>query len=202
LSEDEDRGALDARREQWEIMWTKAAVRRSRRPLPAQVRRAWEEGWFPRAARLLEVGCGKGNTARWLARNGYRVTAIDFSCSAIEMARRAQPRKSRLRFAEHDICSGPPPGGPFGALLDWGCLQGVPYVGKEAYARNLAAVSEDDARLLLFHHAPAGAGASVMNAVEELLAVEFELVEAAECAEVWTNKLRPGVALRFRRRRS
>jgi hypothetical protein len=117
------------------------------------------------------------------------------------MVRRAYLPQSGLRFAEHDICSGPPPGGPFGALLDWGCLQGVPYVGKEAYARNLAAVSEEDARLLLFHQAPAGAEARVIHAVEGLLTVEFELLEAAECTEMWTDKPRPGVALRFRRRR-
>jgi hypothetical protein len=70
-------------------------------------------------------------------------------------------------------------------------------VAKEAYARNLAAVSEEDARLLMFHHARPGGETSVADAVEELLAPEFELVESEPCMSRY-----PGVALRFRRRRS
>lgn len=184
-------------REWWESMWVEACRRQLRRPVHPQVRMACEQEWFPRGARLLDVGCGTGQAAAWLARVGYQVTGIDFSQSAIGWARRTHSGQSQLRFAEHDICSGPPPGGPFGALLDWGCLHVVPEVAKAAYARNLAAVSDENARLLLFHIASPGTEGSVISAVEELLVPEFELVGSEECKS-W----RPGVVFRFSRRPS
>jgi cyclopropane fatty-acyl-phospholipid synthase-like methyltransferase len=203
MSEHEARAALDANRQWWEEMWLEARARRSQRPVPDQVRAACERQWFPRGARLLEIGCGAGNTAAWLARQGYRVTAIDFSRTAIETARRAHSGQPRLRFIEHDISGGPPPGGPFGALLDWGCLHVVADAAKEAYVRNLAAVSEEGARLLLFHAASPGVQASVTRAVDELLAGEFELVLAEECISTWQGPRGwPGVSLSFRRRRT
>ena len=41
----------------------------------------------PRGARVFEIGCGNGVTAKALARLGYDVTAVDTSVSGIEMAR-------------------------------------------------------------------------------------------------------------------
>jgi cyclopropane fatty-acyl-phospholipid synthase-like methyltransferase len=39
-------------------------------------------------ARVLEIGCGRGTTALWLASQGYRVIAADISPSAVESVRR------------------------------------------------------------------------------------------------------------------
>ena len=41
-----------------------------------------------RPGRALDIGCGAGLHAAWLARQGYRVTGLDFSEPAIVMARR------------------------------------------------------------------------------------------------------------------
>ncbi len=38
--------------------------------------------------RALEVGCGTGGNATWLARQGWQVTAVDYSMVAIEKGRR------------------------------------------------------------------------------------------------------------------
>ena len=36
----------------------------------------------------IDLGCGAGNYAIWLAKNGFRITGIDFSASAINLARK------------------------------------------------------------------------------------------------------------------
>jgi SAM-dependent methyltransferase len=42
------------------------------------------------AGRALDLACGEGRNALWLAGRGWRVTAVDFSAVAIEKARRLQ----------------------------------------------------------------------------------------------------------------
>jgi SAM-dependent methyltransferase len=41
--------------------------------------------------RALDLGCGAGRSAIWLADRGWRVTAVDFSDTALGMARTARP---------------------------------------------------------------------------------------------------------------
>lgn len=38
--------------------------------------------------RAIDLGCGEGRNAIWLARNGWNVTGVDFSAVAIDKARR------------------------------------------------------------------------------------------------------------------
>lgn len=40
---------------------------------------------FPEGSHILEIGCGNGKTAVFLRGQGYKVTAMDFSQSAIDM---------------------------------------------------------------------------------------------------------------------
>lgn len=46
--------------------------------------------WVPELTpgRALDLGCGHGRTARFLAQGGWRVDGIDFICSAVEESRR------------------------------------------------------------------------------------------------------------------
>ena len=50
----------------------------------------------------LDVGCGTGRHALWLAREGARVTALDFSAGMLAAAR-AKPGAEAVRFVAHDL---------------------------------------------------------------------------------------------------
>jgi SAM-dependent methyltransferase len=52
-----------------------------------------EEAADLRPGRALELGCGEGRNARWLAERGWRVTAVDFSPVALERARALAERR-------------------------------------------------------------------------------------------------------------
>jgi malonyl-CoA O-methyltransferase len=55
-----------------------------------------------RGLRALDLGCGTGRHARWLARAGARVVAIDFSAGMLAQAR-AKIDPSRVHFGVADL---------------------------------------------------------------------------------------------------
>src|SRR5437588_11801910 len=62
-----------------------------------------------RPCRALELGCGTGASAVWLAQQGFDVTALDLSAAAIACARqRADEAGARVRFLVADVLHPPP----------------------------------------------------------------------------------------------
>lgn len=71
--------------------------------------------------RTLEVGCGTGTNALWLAEQGFDVLAVDISPLAIEKAR-AKPNPGKCRFEVLDFMKAEAPGAPFDFVFDRGVL--------------------------------------------------------------------------------
>ena len=64
-------------------------------------------------ARALDVGCGEGADAIWLAEQGWTVTAIDVAPTAIERGRaEAERRDLSIEWLAADLLADPP-AGPF-----------------------------------------------------------------------------------------
>ncbi len=64
------------------------------------------------AGRALDLACGEGRNAIWLASRGWQVTAADFSAVALERGRKlAAERDVELEWVEADVTTfGPEPG--------------------------------------------------------------------------------------------
>ncbi len=60
--------------------------------------------------RAIDLGAGEGRHALWLARNGWQVTAVDFSSVGIERAR-AQPGADGVDWVVEDVRGWSPPAG-------------------------------------------------------------------------------------------
>ncbi|MCK6371041.1 MAG: methyltransferase domain-containing protein [Gammaproteobacteria bacterium] len=73
----------------------------------------------------LDVGCGAGTYSLYLARRGFRVTAIDFMPQAVAMLRRrAAVDGLDIDAVEADITRWEPPH-PYDVVLDVGCLHSL-----------------------------------------------------------------------------
>jgi SAM-dependent methyltransferase len=76
-----------------------------------------------RPGRMLELGCGPGNDAIWLARQGFSVTGVDISEQAVaEARRRAESAGVKATFQRLDFMVGDVPGAPFDMAFDRGCF--------------------------------------------------------------------------------
>lgn len=79
---------------------------------------------LPDVGRVLDVGCGAGRYAVWLAEHGYAVTAVDPSETQVELARSKAAEhgvEDRVQVAHGDVRDIPVADGAFDATL---CLGG------------------------------------------------------------------------------
>src|SRR5690242_13812772 len=70
--------------------------------------------------RTLEIGCGTGTNALWLAAHAFDVLATDVSPRAIERARKKGAGVANCRFEVLDFLAAEPAGGPFELVFDRG----------------------------------------------------------------------------------
>jgi len=75
---------------------------------------------IPTAGHALELACGSGSAAVWLAQRGLTVWGVDVSAVAIEQADELARRhgvSDRCRFSVADLDDGLPPGPPVDMVL-------------------------------------------------------------------------------------
>jgi SAM-dependent methyltransferase len=86
---------------------------------------------------VLEIGCGSGTNAMWLASEGYNYCGVDISEEAIRIAtEKAKQNNIDANFIAADILKNPPVE-KFDAVFDKGCLHGFT---KECDRADFAAV--------------------------------------------------------------
>lgn len=102
--------------------------------------------------RALDVGCGTGRDAVYLATRGWQVTAVDISATAIARARqRAAQGHAEVHWITGDVSQlatlGLKPG--YTLLYDLGCIQGLPDPARKSTLRALTELAAPGAMLVL-----------------------------------------------------
>ncbi len=95
---------------------------------------------FPRGGRAIDIGCGTGTNAVYLARRGLTVVGIDVSRRAIALARRRAKHAGvscDLRVGDVTRLDRLPMSDVFDMALDIGCFHVLPRDGQRRYAGSL-----------------------------------------------------------------
>jgi len=105
--------------------------------------------------RALDLGCGTGTNAISLAQRGWQVTGIDFSMTAIWIARRKARRAGvQVDFRVGDVTDLSDLDGPYNYALDIGCLHAVDPAGRQNYAAGLARLVQPGGHYMLYAWLP------------------------------------------------
>lgn len=138
--------------------------------------------------RALDLGCGTGTDAIYLAEAGWEVVGADFAPEAIATARaRAIAAGSAATFVTGDVSRLRAAGvsGPFDLVIDIGCYHAIPEGLRDGYAAEVAAVTKPgtDFYLAGISDPPAswrllGARGVSADELRRLFGADFELTEA------------------------
>ena len=98
--------------ERWDARWSTEAVAHVREPHPLLVRFISRQAMS--GGRVLDVACGVGQNAIWLAQRGFTVDAVDISAVALEYGRQVAARACvTVNFAQADLDVWAPPTGAY-----------------------------------------------------------------------------------------
>lgn len=117
---------------------------------PAELAAAVADGTIQPGATVVDVGCGAGDEALFLARRGFRVIAVDASRDALTVAgRRAAEAGVELDLRHGSALDLPLAAGEAGFALDRGCFHLLEREDRAAYAAEIERVLAPGGGLLL-----------------------------------------------------
>lgn len=116
----------------------------------------------PPPGRALDLGCGTGTNAIYLAQHGWQSVGVDFSAIAIWRARRKARRAGvDCRFHQADVTDLSFLEQPFDLALDIGCLHSLQPEGRERYAAGVTRLTRPGGLYMLYAFLPGRGGSSV-----------------------------------------
>jgi SAM-dependent methyltransferase len=141
----------------YELMYRLGFAPWERRPVLSTWQRLIEGPGALSPGRALDVGCGTGRDAIYLAKHGWQVTAVDFAGAAIAKARqRAAGESVQVQWVTGDVSSlaglGLEPG--YTLAYDFGCVQGLADSARQGAAAGITHLAAPGATLLVAAFAP------------------------------------------------
>jgi SAM-dependent methyltransferase len=134
----------------------------------------WDRGVIPRELaalvegpkalpprKAMDIGCGTGTQAIYLARHGWRVTAVDIVDRVLDAARRkAHAAGVSVEWKRGDAARLGEVAGEetFALLFDQGCFHGLPDAARDGYAAGASSIASRGAYFLVAAFAPARRG--------------------------------------------
>ncbi|MBW3604509.1 MAG: class I SAM-dependent methyltransferase [Actinobacteria bacterium] len=143
------------------------------------------------AGRALDLGCGTGADAVYLAQRGWHVAGVDIVPRALRSARQCAAAIGvdvtwvRGDVAALDTLDLP---GPYDLVCDLGCFHGLSDADRVGYAEGVTRVSAPGANLLMFVFAPGRRGPAPRGIDRTELEARFgphwQIVDAHQALDV------------------
>jgi SAM-dependent methyltransferase len=146
--------------------------------MPAPIYRVVKRGWWTPGMSMLDIGCGDGLIAAWLAEIGLDVLGVDPSSEAIARARKSFRGLTRLAFETADLRRPVPFSRLFDAVVDHGYLSRLAPGERATYASTVAAAAKPGARFLLLVPLPLAAFERRKRDISQFFRPAFRLVAA------------------------
>ncbi len=149
------------------------------------------------AGTAIDIGCGTGDSAIYLAHHGWQVTAVDVSAKALEKAAaKAAAEHVRVDFQRADATrlSSAGIGTGWTLIFDSGCLHGMSDDSRDRYVAELGAIAAPQTRLLIFAFTPGGQTGvrGITHAeVERRFTPQWDLISAADDPDMTDNPQHP-----------
>jgi SAM-dependent methyltransferase len=138
------------------------------------------------AGHALDLGCGEGADACWLAEKGWTVVAVDISDTALQRATAAAEAKGladRIEFVQHDL-SDSFPDGTFDLISAQFLHSMIPFDRPRLLKRAAAAVRPGGLLLIVDHAGPPPWPSKLDHHRHEFPSAE-EVIAGLELGEDW-----------------
>jgi len=177
----------------WEQHWRDANfqppwLRQAPQPF---VLTGFEAGWLSPGMNALDIGCGAGHTAAWLAARGINVVAVDFARHMIAQAKSRFGDQPALTFKVMDVCGPDLLNITFDVLIDAGCLHTIASALRRQYLQNVLRWSRRGSRLVVTMHSRRKSTQERLAELEALFCPAFELVQYEEIPSFEANRVNP-----------
>lgn len=101
--------------------------------------------------RTIDLGCGAGANAIYLAQKGFEVTGVDYAKAAIAKAKeRAEESGVQIHFILDDLTDLRHVAGTYDFLLDYGVLDDLRLHQRDPYLKNMLPLTHPGSRYLLW----------------------------------------------------
>jgi len=120
-----------------------------REEVPEALGKALNQGVKPK--HVLDIGCGAGTFSIAMAKQGHKVTAVDFMPEALHMAeQKAKAAGAKIRFEQADVLAWNSPE-RFDLVFDSGCFHSVAPRERSHYKQKLLGWLAHGADYVLIH---------------------------------------------------